>query len=844
MEGGIAAPMAGKLFADLGATVVKVEPPGGEPGRRAWPLITRPLKTWPLKPDAEAGNGGEPVSGAFLHLNSNKRSLVLDLDTSPGREALEELVGAADLLLHDVHPTRMKEWGLDYERLSSLHPRLVMVSITPFGLDGPYAQFAGAELPLIHGSGLAWLTPDRSPPPDWPPIRPLGRHALMQAGIHAAIAGLAACHHAKSGGPGEHVEISVLEVSLNLLCRHFVSYTYAGEEESRLGKNLTSPATIFACRDGAVYLIVVEQDQWERLVDLMGNPSWTRGEAFSSTIHRGVPKTMAIIEREVGKWAAGWEVEALFHACQERRIGCAPVYSPADLEDEPHLHERGFFRSLHHPGLGAVKLPGPPYKLERDWWALRSPAPALGEANCEGDGPALFGDARPAEVRREVSGKNSVEISVEIPVEIPGQPRRPLEGVRVLDLTWVWAGPYTTQMLAFLGAEVIKVESSRRPDLARRLNLFAQGMEPGPNRNGYFNQIGQSKYSAAINLAHPEGLRQVKEIAARSDIVLSNFATGVMERLGLGPEVLRECKEDLIVANLSAYGQTGPYRHYLGYGPAIFPLAGSSALTGYEEDGQPQNMRIAYADPNAGAYLAFAILAALEVKRQGGGGQTIDIALWEAFICTGFEGWMAHALGAEPPAPMGNHDPRFAPHNLYRCRGAGSDDEDGGEYGGGVKDGGDDWVAIAVTGQKQWRALCDVAGKPAWTDDPRFATAELRKARESQLDAWLCEWCRGQDKWDVTRKLQAAGVPAFPALSAKELSGNEHLLERGFLALSDTPEAGKRLHTGVPWRMRNRPNGVPFRAPLLGEHTDSVLKTVLGLDRAEIARLRDAGAIE
>lgn len=806
LGGGISAPMAGKLFADLGATVVKVEPPGGDPARGRGPF--------------PYGNGGREApnpeaSGTFLYLNANKRSLVLDLAQAAGRTSLEALVARGDLLLHDCHPREMKALGLEFERLSALNPRLVMVSITPFGLRGPYADYAGADLPLVHGGGLAWLAPDKSPPPERPPIRPFGQHALVQAGLHGAVAGLAACYDAARGGIGEHVEVSTFEVVAGLLCRHFAAYTYPGVVETRLGRNLTAPAAFFPCKDGSIYLIVVEQDQWERLVELMGNPAWALRPEFGSTDLRGVPATMEIIERRLAEWTIGWNVDTLFHACQVRRIGCGRVDTPARLMREPHLQARGFFRQQRHPAAGALAMPGPPYRLEAPWWALRTPAPELGEANRDaGEEPwRLFGgDRRRTPVSKALHGNGSAG--------------RPLEGVRVLDLTWVWAGPYATQMLAFLGAEVIKVESARRPDLARRLNLFPEGLEPGLNRNGYFNQVGQDKRSVAINLSDPEGLALVKRLAGISDVVVSNFAIGVMERLGLGKEVLQAIKEDLIIATVSGYGEAGPYRHYLGYGPAMFPLAGLAAATGYEDDGEPQNLRIAYADPNAGIYLAFAVLAALEAKRRRGGGQVIDVSLWEAMICTGFEGWMGHALGHPPTRPMGNHDTRYAPHNLYRCRGE------------------DAWVAVAVTDDAQWTALCTVLERPDLAADPNLRTAAGRKAQERMLDEILADWCSSQDKWAVTTGLQAVGVPAFPSLSNRELAENEHLAVSGFLVRKRHPEVGVRTHTGVPWRMARRPDGVRNRAPLLGEHTDAVLSGLLGLAAREIARLRATGAIE
>jgi crotonobetainyl-CoA:carnitine CoA-transferase CaiB-like acyl-CoA transferase len=495
----------------------------------------------------------------------------------------------------------------------------------------------------------------------------------------------------------------------------------------------------------------------------------------------------------------------LFHAAQQKRIGAAPVYTFDRIGADRHLRERRFFIEQRHPAAGTVTLPGSPYQMRDAWWALRSPAPRLNEA--EVDERTLFAP----------HGN---------PGSAPRDGARPLEGMRVLDLSWVWAGPHTTLLLAYLGAEVLKIESTGRPDLARRLDVFPKGMEGGVNRSGYFNTVGQAKRSVAINLGHPEGLALVKRIAAQSDIVMSNFATGVMDRLGLSAPELQRQRPELIVAAISAFGQTGPYRDYTGYGPLMPPIGGVCAETGYAEDGLPQNVRIAYADPNAGVYAAIAVLAALRARRPGVPGQVIDVSLWEPLLATAFEGWMNHALGGASYRPDGNHDVRHAPYNTYRCTGD------------------DAWVAIAVTSDVQWQNLCTVLGRADLAQDGRYATIVGRKQHEAALDAVLSTWCAGRDRWEVTNALQAHGVPAFPCMSFKDVTENTHLRAREFLSHHAHPEVGSIPHAGMAWRHERRPNGVPSPAPLLGQHTDEVLRGLLGLSASEIAALRTAGAIE
>ena len=254
------------------------------------------------------------------------------------------------------------------------------------------------------------------------------------------------------------------------------------------------------------------------------------------------------------------------------------------------------------------------------------------------------------------------------------------------------------------------------------------------------------------------------------------------------------------------------------------------AATGYEEDGLPRSVRNAYADPNAGIYTAFAIVAALKARRAGEPGLVIDTSLWDPLLSTGCESWMSHVLGNPPLKPSGNRDPRWAPHNVYRCAGDAQGD--------------DRWVAIAVRSDGQWSGLCAALGEPSLAEDARYTTAAGRKAHEAELDRKLAAWCAPRDRWDVTRTLQARGVPAFPCMNSRDLAEDEHLRARGFFATFDHPEVGERAHIGIPWRLAGRPNGVRSRAPLLGEHTEATLRELLALSPSELKALRGRGAIE
>lgn len=393
----------------------------------------------------------------------------------------------------------------------------------------------------------------------------------------------------------------------------------------------------------------------------------------------------------------------------------------------------------------------------------------------------------------------------------------PLSGIRVADFTWVWAGPFCTLQLAHLGAEVIRMESARRVCVTRMLPPWPGG-EPHPNRSGYFNQYNQGKRSVTIDFSKPEGVELAKRIVAISDVAAENFAAGVIDRLGLGYEELRKVKPDIIMVSMSGYGQTGPERHYVSYGPAQVPLSGMSSLTGYI-GWPPMHVGMSYGDPNAGLHAAFVLLAALLYRERTGKGQYIDMSQWESSMVVLAEGIMDYTMNGTQPPRSGNRDPWMAPHGIFPCAGE------------------DRWVSIACGSDEEWRALCQAMGRPELADDPRFRTLADRKANEDELEAIVSEWTSKQDPFEVTRRLQEAGVAAFPPLSNRELAEDPHLNARGFFVEKEHPEVGVRKHAGIPWRMSETPCEVWRAAPVLGQDNEYVFGELLGMSRQQIVDL-------
>jgi benzylsuccinate CoA-transferase BbsF subunit len=393
----------------------------------------------------------------------------------------------------------------------------------------------------------------------------------------------------------------------------------------------------------------------------------------------------------------------------------------------------------------------------------------------------------------------------------------PLEGYRVADFTWVWAGPTCTMQLAHLGAEVIRMESMRRPCLLRSLPPWPDG-QPGLNRSGYFNQYNQGKRSILLDLSKPEAVEIARKLVAVSDVAAENFAGGVIDRLGLGYDALTRVKPDLVMISMSGYGQTGPESGYVSYGPAQVPLSGLSSLTGYI-GWPPMHVGMSYGDPNAGLHAAFAVIAALFHRERTGEGQYIDMSQWESSLSVVAEGLMDQAFNGTQPPRMGNRIQYMAPHGIYRCAGE------------------DRWVSIAVLTDDEWHAFCGAIGQPGLADDSRFRTVEDRKANEDALDAIVEAWTSTLDRFEVRDRLQAAGVAAFPPMSNKDLAEDPHLNERHFFVEKDHPEVGVRKHAGMPWRMTESPCEVWRAAPAIGQDNDYVYGEVLGFSSAQIQDL-------
>lgn len=792
--------LAGRLLADLGVEVVKVEPPGGEADRRRTP--------W-------ADNVPGPArSLLWLPGNLGKRSVTLDLDTEAGRAAVRRLAAGADFALESFPPGHLGARGLDWEALSRDHPALILTSITPFGQTGPRAGWRATDLTLMAVGGSAFVCGDR----DRPPLRIGVPQAWAHAGAEAVVATLVAHHWRERTGMGQWVDVAAQGVVVRtLMSETGFPLLHDGFFPVRHGPNAPYGGfrrrVIFPVKDGHVAFLLsggaVGATSIRALVDWMVEageaPASLRDKAWESWDYAGLQGLPADVtqaefdevEAVVAAFFARRTKQELYEEALRRRVMLAPVSEPRDLLESAQLLARGFFLALDQPGLGRLTVPGPFARFSAT--PLRvGPAPLPGEHTAE-----LLGRERPA--RRLAPD--------------PTPPAAPLAGLRVVDFTWAAAGPIATRYLASFGAEVIRIESAQHRDPLRTLHPWKDG-SPGLDRSYLWANYNAGKLGVTLNLATAEGRALARRLIRSADVVVEAFTPGVMARWGLDYPTLAREQPDLVMLSTCQQGQTGPHAHYPGYGTLLSGLAGFYAVTGWP-DREPAMIYGAYTDFVACTLAASALLAALDHRRRSGQGQWIDLSQLEAGLQFLGPALLEEAVNGRAWGRRGNDDLEACPHGIYPCAGE------------------ERWVGLGVETAAEWRALATLIGRPAWAEDPALGTAAGRRARRREIDAAIAAWAGARNPEAAAELLQAAGVAAAPVASCADLHGDPQLAHRGFFVRVEHPVLDTAPLEGYAFRLPACPPA--WRAaPLWGEHTERVCGEVLGLGRDEIARLRAA----
>jgi crotonobetainyl-CoA:carnitine CoA-transferase CaiB-like acyl-CoA transferase len=794
---GVAGSYCGKLFADLGAHVVKVEPPDG--------CVLR------HRPSAAREADGRFRGGAFVHLHTNKHSEVADA-TPAGRERVAALLEQAQLVIEETGRGRLDTWDMTWDTVHAAWPRLSVVSISGFGATGPYASYAWEDLVVQAMSGALV-----QPKSDDGPVRLPGHLGLCLVGNMAALGALAALVSTESSGAGRLVDCAALEVLATLPARAstLLAYQYRGGEPAPslvdAARETLIPGGVHPCADGFVSLMSTPQQLGE-LLDVLDDDALREAFAHPDAFERG--ETKEAMDAALYPWLLARTRAQATAEAQRGGWPLAGVNTPAEVLAAEHLAQRGFWAHTDDPAAGAIDLPGAPCRFGEGGWSLRRLAPRLGAHE-----PAVSSAPRPAP-----------PLSLLAAAADP-----PLCGVRVVDMTTVWAGPYATMLLADLGAEVIRVENpwvlppttkgyEARPTIANPGFLgsqYAPGVPERPdrpwNRHAMNNSLARNKLSCTIDTRRPEGRELLLRLTDRSDVFIDNFKSGALDRMGIHPDELRARNPRLVVVRMPATGLSGDWSGYTGFGAQFDGLTGMLWLTGPLDSELVTSPGTTYMDAASGPGAAFATVAALRYRAATGRGQFVEFDQSENILNHLGDVLVDCQLGVEPRR-WGNRDPWRAPQGVYRCRGE------------------DRWLAVSVPDDETWRALAAAIGRADLGDDPALADLAGRQARHDELDAVVAAWAAAQDPLEAFHALQRAGVPAGPYLSDDMFAADPHLLARQWRQPLRSLDVGTHLHAGLPYR------GVPQSwrrgSPVLGEDNEFVYKEILGVSDEDFERYR------
>ncbi len=771
--------LCGRLLADLGMEMIKIEPPEGDPVRRLKPL-------WKDRENKE-------LSLLFAHLNAGKKSVVLDYHRKENRHRLVPLIERADVLIESFVPGFLDSLNLGYRELSKINPALVMVSITGFGQTGPRSRFACADIVAYAMSGLMSIAGS----PALPPCKPPETQAYYFGSLMAALGVVAALHKRERTRQGDWVDISIQE---SLATQEHLIRLCANEGNviKRQGSQHAqiAPAKIFPCLDGYVYLYVSRR-HWKKLLEVW--PDHPKELDEPSLVADPVRCAKAsFVNEQVERFTRCYGKEELTAFLQSHGIPCVPVNKPKEFLLDEHVQSRSLLSSVAHPDFGEVPVLGPPFLLN----GIRpytSPPPALGQHQEELD------------IAVGIRRTNSPQLT-------PIERGAPLSGLRILSFDQVLAGPYGMTLLAEMGAEVIKVESRRGG-----LDLFRFfGTSQDPDLSPRFFEFNRNKQSVTLNLKSTEGPDIIKSLARHCDAVMDNFSVRVMPSLGLDHTSLARVKPEIVTLRMPGLGCTGPKSSYVTLGTNISALTGLTYLWNYPNVVDPPvGSQTVWPDYVSGVFAAVLVVAATLYQKRSAKGTFVDLSQAEAAAYMIGASLLQSHLSDEELRPMGNGSFNAAPQGCYPCRGE------------------DRWCVISIENDLQWPILITIIGREDLCHDERFTTLRRRLEHQSEIDDLVAAWTRERDCYEIMTLLQQSGIPCGVVQNGADLLRDEHLRARSFIIDRVSPNLGNITLPRFPIRFTNSSVEPNWKFPALGRDNAAVFGNIVGMTANQIDELED-----
>ena len=791
-----------KLLADMGADVVRPEPSDGDPLRQRGPF-------------AETPQGKQSLWHLFFA--SNRRTVALDLTVAADQSRLATLVDEADIVLACAGAFAVEASSLAEAR--QRRPELVVVEMSSFGPEGPWRDFQAPDLVAGALGGAIATTGDA----DTPPLKTFGELNFVLSGTYLAIAALAAMYRRRQTGSGANGHISAHECIASCLEHVLMWYWYhdrlpnaAGPVLERRGSLHWSNAYVVMPAKGGSIMVTPTPNFDNQLVWLIEKEAQQDllDEKYQDPDNRRgfISRVMQVLR----EWVATQDVEALFFEAQQRHSPYGWVLPVEKVAENPQLAARDWWQPYLTVNGEAVRGPGAPYHFSDTPWRIDV---------------AQTGDAfssRPSLLDQAPLPETNADRTAESAGKQPSNAKadsRPLAGIRILDFTHVLAGPFATRVLADLGADVVKVNSATRA---------------GPNApdSAYYLMWNRNKRALSLNMAEAEGRDIAKRLASTADVVIDNFSVGVLDRWGVGFEAISPVNPKAIYVQMSGMGDGGPWAKFVTYAPTIHALSGLTYLTGVpgRED---IGIGFSYNDHCAGLHGAFAILAALEARRQSGRGQRVDISQFEVGVNLAGPTLLDYFANGRAIEPTGNALPYdlAAPHGCYRCA---DDPSLPAPANNAQAVANERWIAIACLTDEHWRALRQVMGNPDWAKDEALNTASGRCARDG-LDAKIGAWTRTQTAETIMQCCQAAGVPAGVVQTGADLGKDPQLQQAGFLMeLDEHPAFGSNYGDRLPIRFKDTEDTYQ-RARRIGEDNAAILADWLGMAEAEVRAGEESG---